>query len=73
VLRIVDYQGRSTIGLTSLPPENTPLSVVVSMVGSLASSSEREASVTEAHPKERETIAIRAKRDLRDFITVLIL
>jgi hypothetical protein len=38
------------------------------MVGSLASSSEREASVTEAHPKERETIAIRAKRDLRDFI-----
>jgi hypothetical protein len=42
------------------------------MEGLSWSSSVREASVTEAHPKERETIANRAITDLSDFIVVMV-
>ena len=53
----------------SLPVLNTPsLEEVASTSGWLLSSSEREASVTEAQPKERVTMAKRAKIDLSDFM-----
>ncbi len=57
------------MGFTPTPSVNTALPVVVvSMAGRLASSSLREASVTEAHPNDRAAIAKRAKRDLTDFM-----
>ena len=62
------YQGFSITGSMSFPVPNTPSSAVVVSMAGWSSSSVREASVTEAHPKERVTIAKRAKIDLRDFI-----
>ena len=73
-VRIDGYQtGFSTMGSTSFPPENTLLSsVVISTSGCCWSSSVSEASVTEAHPKERATMEKRAIMDLSDFMVVVV-
>ena len=52
-------------------PKTASEGVACSIAGSLFSSAS-VASVTEAQAKEREAIAIIAKRDLKDFIVVFV-
>ena len=59
------------MGSESVPPKTASAGAGVSIAGSLMSA--KSASVTEAQAKDKEAIAITAKRDLNDFMIIVCL
>ena len=59
------------IGSESVPPKTASVGAGASIAGSLLSA--KSASVTEAQANDKEAIAIRAKRDLNDFMIFICL
>jgi hypothetical protein len=60
------------IGSESVPPKTASVGAGASIAGSLVLSA-KSASVTEAQANDKEAIAIRAKRDLNDFMILICL